>query len=739
MVKRLIPGIVGLIFAGSLSAQAISRNDSLRELFGEQNKTEMGRIKTDKSIATSLAEEKTEKILNFTAIRDDVNCAVKDRVAAQWNLVVAVLYRDTPRARQELQNYIDMSIQFQDSVKTLADALNCLGFYYRQMEYYDSAEVVLHQAVEYGRQNGRLHEILNARIELALLDEDQGKYDAAILQYLDILDSCVHQKLIPPEARCRINLGNLYRLQGKYDEALYQLQEALDLCVIGKLVGYMASTLCYLGNVNLAIDEYEKAEQYYIQALKWSDRQNNSSTKRLTLTHFIQLREKEKKLPEAMALARDLLAFSIELGLTPQLSEDHFLLAELYRKNGQLDSALRHIDISLELYGKSKRVERHYKALGIAGWIHLDKGNIGAAEKFCLQSYLLNVEIGDQAQQMSTCECLYKVNKARNNTGAALRYFEEFSKLEHSLSNEEESRKIIKEQMAGDFRYGKYRDSIEAANILSLVKLEGTQKLQKRSWLLLFLGFGLLLVLSGAFFLWRAYRQNRKQKEELDKLNQLNKQIFSIISHDFHGPLLSLNLMVDTLKDSSLDERKLHAYLKDMRHQISQTSQILDNLLNWAKAELRIDLGEKSQTNLLLIAKEMDQVFATKIGEKSIIFLIEVGEETVLEIHPDLLRILLRNLLNNAIKYSHKGGTIVLGYDPKSRQILMKDSGVGMDAATRAGILKNPAHSRMGTDQETGFGIGLFITTELLRKIGWSIQVESEAGKGTTFRIQTNV
>ncbi len=108
-----------------------------------------------------------------------------------------------------------------------------------------------------------------------------------------------------------------------------------------------------------------------------------------------------------------------------------------------------------------------------------------------------------------------------------------------------------------------------------------------------------------------------------------------------------------------------------------------------------------------------------------------------LEIHPDLLRILLRNLINNAIKYSFPGGKIEISYDTASKQLSVRDSGVGMSSETMSQLMKAPIYSKLGTARESGFGIGLYVTAELLRKIGWTLFAESELNHGSVFIVKT--
>jgi signal transduction histidine kinase len=719
-------------------AQVVSRIDSKRVHYQEQNARALDTMATSTSLSSELTGEQLEKYLSNKAIRDDTTLPCKPRLAAQWSLVQRRLYRDTRNSRQELDNYIKLAWEFRDSSAAYGLAQGSLGFYHRKMGNYDSARMAFEEELAFSRQHNHQTYILDARIDLCVLMEDLGQYEEAIVEYEDILDTCLAWGRRHSEARCRLNLGELYTMKGDYSNAFVQLNEALDLCTIYNEHGFMASAYRSLGDLNRSIGNYPVAEEHYVQSLKWADRNNNAIAKRKAVMQLSVLREKQGRLPEAIQLSRSLLAFGVESGLRLELAEDEFHLAELFRKNKMLDSALLHIGNSLSIYAHEKVRSKYYKALGIAGAIHSDLGHVTEAEKYCLASYEMPEAKSDQIQQAANCRCLYDVHKEKGNEALALKYLEEFLDLEHLLSDREAALELVRQQMNLDFKYRQYRDSLAAREQLVHVELENAEALRNRQRLLLTLSIGFALVMLVALVIWRAYRINLRQKNDLDRLNRLNKQIFSIISHDFKGPLTSLRLVSDTLSDTSADAETMRMWLKDIRSEISQTSNLLDSLVNWARAELSINLTDKPQTNITGIASELKQVFEPQLKEKELELELRLPTDALLPIHPELMRILLRNLISNAIKFSRPGGRITLAYDPSYKEIMVRDTGVGMTPEAVSKLLQGPVHSRLGTENESGFGMGLYITSELLRKIGWSVAVTSKLGEGTTVFVRTN-
>lgn len=257
----------------------------------------------------------------------------------------------------------------------------------------------------------------------------------------------------------------------------------------------------------------------------------------------------------------------------------------------------------------------------------------------------------------------------------------------------------------------------------------------------IFLLLVLLLIAIVVVFLIsiRTSNQNKllkAQKEEVERLNRLNQKIFSVISHDFNGPLISLNLLLDVLKNKDLRKEELDEFTEDIGHQLVQSKMILENLLSWAKVELNLvhrkhDKGVVSNPHQ--IAQIAIQHLHSSIVEKNIRIHNEVPENILLQILPDIFQIVIRNLLSNAIKFSHVNGDVFIRYDAAQKVITVADHGVGMEQKRIDMLFVQAVGNKLGTFNETGFGLGLYMSHELINKSNGKISVQSEIGKGTIF------
>ena len=218
----------------------------------------------------------------------------------------------------------------------------------------------------------------------------------------------------------------------------------------------------------------------------------------------------------------------------------------------------------------------------------------------------------------------------------------------------------------------------------------------------------------------------------MEKLDRLNKEIFGIISHDLRDPLLSLGLLADSVGSTELSVQQSQQFASELKNHVGQTSQVLENLLNWARAELGVDFSAAQRADANAIAGEVISQLGKVSTKKEMEMVNELAANTHVALNADILRIVLRNLLTNALKYSYPGEEIFVG--PTSNGgLYVRDTGVGIAADKLAQLGNQTVLSDLGTSNETGFGLGLYITFALLRKSGWEMVVSSIPNRGTTF------
>lgn len=275
---------------------------------------------------------------------------------------------------------------------------------------------------------------------------------------------------------------------------------------------------------------------------------------------------------------------------------------------------------------------------------------------------------------------------------------------------------------------------------LQKLSMEENARIQKedKERILLLIGGALLLAaaLSVTVFIYmRTKKQKREvelQKARVERLNSLNQKIFSVIAHDFKSPLITLQMLIDLLDKTEISREDLTSYTADVRHQITQSNQILENLLNWARTELNVAHNRNLTADPRIIAGEIEKELSFMASKKGIRFINALPEKKLFRIPPDILKIITRNLVSNAIKYSYENNEITIGLNERDA-IYIKDNGVGMKEQKINELFTGTVKSSMGTFNETGFGLGLYITYELINKFSGKIWVEKNNPSGTVF------
>ena len=230
----------------------------------------------------------------------------------------------------------------------------------------------------------------------------------------------------------------------------------------------------------------------------------------------------------------------------------------------------------------------------------------------------------------------------------------------------------------------------------------------------------------------------KEKNASLEKLNATKDKLFSVIGHDLRSPFNSIlgysELLINNKHEYSAD--KLDYFSKSINSTAEKTLDLLDNLLCWAKSQTGQIKYKPEKIRLEEVIAQSVNFTTPSASIKNISLNHIPNHET--EIHADrnMLKTILRNLISNAIKFTHPSGKVdiysILGKNEV--EITVSDNGTGMDEDTRKNIFQADANiSSKGTENENGTGLGLILCKEFVETHGGKIWVESEPGKGSDF------
>ncbi|MCX8489561.1 MAG: HAMP domain-containing sensor histidine kinase [Cyclobacteriaceae bacterium] len=227
-----------------------------------------------------------------------------------------------------------------------------------------------------------------------------------------------------------------------------------------------------------------------------------------------------------------------------------------------------------------------------------------------------------------------------------------------------------------------------------------------------------------------------EQSKELSALNSTKDKLLSIIGHDLRGPLNSLRGMIDLLNKSTLTQEEFILFSKKIKTNVDNVYADLDNLLSWAQSQQNGLKPTIVELGLHHVIKEKVDLLAESSSVKAITVHVDVIQDLSVRGDKNQLGLIIRNLVSNAIKFSHEGGQVTIGAIKKKDQveISVADKGVGIAEADLETLFRVGVNfSKLGTNNEKGVGLGLLLVKEFVELNRGTIYVTSKLGEGSTF------
>ena len=254
---------------------------------------------------------------------------------------------------------------------------------------------------------------------------------------------------------------------------------------------------------------------------------------------------------------------------------------------------------------------------------------------------------------------------------------------------------------------------------------------------------GIFAIISTIKKYYRLQKQENEAKSRelwevnhmLQNSNEQKNKVIALISHDIRSPLNSIVSILEFVEAGELDEEELILVRKELLTITSHTTKMLDNILEWASFEMQDKELNISENDIKSACENVLTVFAILAAHKNINLKTEYRDNPIVK--TDLSRVILivRNLLQNAIKFTPTGGEITFAVQQVGEevQVSVSDTGIGLSKEKIEKLFLLDIQATYGTEREKGTGLGLYLSNENAKKIGAHISVRSEEGKGATF------
>jgi signal transduction histidine kinase len=275
---------------------------------------------------------------------------------------------------------------------------------------------------------------------------------------------------------------------------------------------------------------------------------------------------------------------------------------------------------------------------------------------------------------------------------------------------------------------------------LNVLEIQNKLKIAERNVLFISSILLLIFLFVGVCFYRIKVSQNKiilSQKKELDNLNATKDKLFSIVSHDLRSSVSALkrsnSKILKQVEAKNFDE--LDLLLNQNSAITNETYNLLENLLNWALLQTKQVYFQRESLHLHSIVEQVHYNYKALVASKNIIFENKISIEDYVFADQDSLKIIIRNLLDNAIKFTRPKGYIAIYsrfYKEDYCCFIIEDSGIGMSASSQKSILEEAVLlSKKKSDEFIGTGLGIQLCKSMIYKNEGILQIESEENKGT--------
>lgn len=578
--------------------------------------------------------------------------------------------------------------------------------------------------------------------------------------------------------------GFLSALRGDFTSALKFDKMRLPIALATQDSVHLASALNFIGNDYVTIGEYDEAYYYFTQSYKVSNAIKDSAQVAIAL-HNVGI------------VFKELGQFDIALNhiaISENLSEkvndldgpayNNSERGDIYLRKGEYDSAEYFLKEALRITKKRKidvlqpdvvvllarlNLRRnnfenanafydtaallHQKTQNVFGIAQskLGKGRVLLKQRNYEQAMILISEALTTSKVLNArkleIECnkslaiLYEELKDYEN---ALIYTKYSNTLRDSLFSEEMLEKLFLDQL-------KFQTENKDLVIAALNETQEKQavEIKRQSFLRNILVVVVALVI---FFLYTVYRsgqrrikinkllishQNeiKKRSVELEQLNQVKDKFFSVISHDLRSPINALSGILDLMASNNIKPDELPKLTKELRLQFNHTKELINNLLDWALVQMDKLNIQMVEINLRKMVDDNFELLSS-LHLKEVTLENKIPENATAMADMNMINLVFRNLILNAIKFTKSGGKIVVETKEESDQYVVSiaDNGVGINQEVQKILFeKTSGYSTRGTANEKGTGLGLILCKEFVERNGGKIWLKSQEQKGSTF------
>jgi two-component system sensor histidine kinase/response regulator len=581
----------------------------------------------------------------------------------------------------------------------------------------------------------------------------QAKYKAALVYLRLALDINNKIKNEVEAGDCYKIIGTIYFSEGQMSAALDYIYKALFIALKNENKRAAAANYNDIGEVLKAMEMYPKAYEYYQKALKLFAATGDVNGVGTVEENIGEVLLAQKQYDRAMDYIFKSIKIVDEQDDKDGISSVYADLGMCYAHKNEFPKAITALTKSLKTAREFKHVfNEAYTLIAFATVYNLQK-DYKNAYKYAIEGQKLARTLGNLSVRSNAALELNKTLAGLGQYNNAYTLLNQYITLKDSLNNNGSIQKQASYNLEDSFRAKErqlqqqhlekdiiYQQSIKQQRLINII------------FLVIIVG---MITISMVY-----YRQKRKQQKinamledknhevlkqktdidyqaaKLNDLNTLKDRLISVLAHDLRAPLSTLRGLFSLLVDETITHQQLLDMIPNVLKKLEYTSDFLDTLLFWINSQMEnFENSAKSFYVKDIVAYETEN-YHEQATLKGIKLIDSVPDDIVVSADPNSIRIVMRNLITNAIKFSQTDDTIEITatqQDDHTYVISVSDTGTGMSEEQRSKLFKSKVNSKTGTNNESGTGMGMLFCKDLVERCNGTIWVSSTPGEGTKF------
>lgn len=559
------------------------------------------------------------------------------------------------------------------------------------------------------------------------------------------------------QSRALENMGWIFYRQGQWQKSFEFSEKGFNLAMSANDQLQAARLMNNLGALYYEQHDYEMAVEQFRRGYELATQVDDLYTRIRSLNNIALSYTDANQLDSALIYSKQAISLNERSGSPYLTSFAHRIIGDVYLARGNYDSAQILYQNSLSMAREQGVKSFEAGVLHRLGHAYLLDGELNKAEELLLYSVGLCKENNFLDELSKTHRYLAQLYGTTGNIQKAYQHQSEYLELSELLQdNANKDRLALLQNM--------FQSNLKESELELLKAQNENQAYRLATSKRYIIGFAIAAGLIGLlgirlYFMNKNIRsfnanllaQQRKieeqnqvlenQSAQLKGINETKNKLFSILGHDLRGPIAQVKSVVDMLLAGHLEKEEFEELLQVLNKDIDSVNFTLNNTLKWSMAQMEGFNVNYSTFDLREVVDNSVKLLEGSFKEKNLAVFNQMGSTVEVFADQDLIEVVVRNILNNAVKFSNSGDcvTIFSETDENWTFWFVLDQGVGMTDEQVKLILTDSyslTKSRPGTNKEKGSGLGLQLAKEFTRRCGGEITIDSHPGHGTKFCIR---